>query len=93
MLEPVEPDPVEPVAAIRQVTSFGNPRSTRDQRFYRIAAKWLASANYWLYVFGLSSAVLSLALTLYVGFGVHHANVFASDGTLFSCQLDSNKGR
>jgi hypothetical protein len=93
MLEPVEQKPVKPVAAIAQVTSFGNPRSTRDQRFYRIASKWLSSGNYWLYVLGLASGILSLFLTLYVGIGVHHANAFASDGTLFSCQLDSNKGR
>lgn len=76
---------------ISQPTSFGNPDPDQNFRFYKLAAQWLGRANGVLYPLAITSLVLFLALLVYTGVAVDSSNIFVSDGTVFSCQIDSVK--
>lgn len=76
---------------IVQPTTFGNPRPKKDRRFYRIAARWLSTLNAVLFPLVVASFLVFVALLVYAGLGIDHSQIFVSDGTVFSCQIDAVK--
>lgn len=38
-------------------------------------------------------ALACVGLTVYLGYGVTFTNLYASDGTIFSCQIDIKRGK
>lgn len=76
---------------LRQPSSFGNPKPVKDRRFYKFAASILGSANKALFPLTVGSFILFLLLLIYAGIGIEHSLNFASDGSVFSCQIDSVK--
>lgn len=76
---------------VAQPSSFGDPRPVKNRRFYRIARQMLAIANKGLYAAVAASCVSALGLLVYVGVVVEYEQIFVSDGTVFSCQIDTVK--
>ncbi|MGE8449738.1 MAG: hypothetical protein ACN6OP_03750 [Pseudomonadales bacterium] len=68
-------------------TSWGHPRTERSPAFHRVVGRWFAHiATVCRYAtYGL--AAVALALTVYATLFVEHVQAFASDGTVFSCEL------
>lgn len=75
--------------ALSQPSTYGKPRRIRNQRYYQLADKVLTLVLFvgrWMLLISLG---LSIALATYAAFGVKHTNAYSSDGTLFSCFLET----
>lgn len=74
---------------IAQPTAFGRSMRRKDRRFYKIAARWLAIFNRVMFPIVIASFVIFFGLLVYAGIGIEHSETYASDGTVFSCRIDS----
>lgn len=78
---------------LNQPTSYGNPKTQHDRRFYRIVGGWFNNINTVLLILVLISASTALGLLVYAGIGIKHGENYASDGTDFSCRLSTTGGK
>jgi len=72
-----------------QPTTFGNPSPVRSHRFHIIANALLPPIGKVLHVINVILSVMFLALLGYAGLFIEHEQSYASDGSIFSCQVDS----
>lgn len=85
-------DPSAQPKRLRQPTTYGHPGRVTDPKFYRWAIKILKAANKFLRVIVYVGMFAICGLIVYAGVGVHHADVYVSDGGDFSCKINSIKG-
>lgn len=91
----------QPIQGVQQITSWGKPPLRSRVPFARFIKPYLESITGVMFVLAVLGWVLMLALLVVVGFVVKHSDVYASDGTRFSCQVptieqpqpQANKGR
>ena len=76
---------------IFQPTTFGKPRPVMSRRFYRVVGRWFSMINAVLYPLVISSFLVFFSLLAYTGLGIELSQIFVSDGTVFSCQIDAPK--
>lgn len=82
MSSPVRKKPSQP-------TTFANPRIRKNRRYFRIVGGWLGVVNKVLYWLLMTSLLIFAALIVYLGLFETHSEIYASDGTVFSCHIDS----
>lgn len=76
-------------ARVRHATTWGRPQRERSPRFYKLFGRiFEKAANGCRYV-SYVSIVVSLALAIYTAFAVEKHALHASDGSMFSCQLQT----
>ena len=85
--------PVQPPVRRRRISTWGQPRPTRRTDFAPFFEKVLRITNRILASVVVALALACVGLTVYLGYGVTFTNLYASDGTIFSCQIDIKRGK
>lgn len=78
---------------VAQPTTFGRPRAMRDHLFYKGAQRILGVVNKYLFITTVASCFMSLLLMLMLTFFIKHEEVYSSDGTMFSCKIETGEGK
>lgn len=76
---------------VMQPTTFGRPRLFQSYRFYIIAKRWLAQLNSVIFILIAISIAMTIGLTIYLSFFATYKEVYASDGTQYSCKIETAK--
>jgi hypothetical protein len=71
----------------RRTTTWGNPATLRTPRFIRLFGRILWSANRILVGVTICELIVIVGLALYLTYGTTHSRIYASDGTVFSCEV------
>ncbi|KVV07473.1 hypothetical protein [Burkholderia ubonensis] len=78
---------VAPRRTLVQPTTWGNPRQNRTPRFNKLMLSFLRRLNKWLAPIAIFEFVIIAALILTLSFGTQFARLFASDGSMYSCEI------
>ncbi|MBR8427259.1 hypothetical protein [Burkholderia cenocepacia] len=70
-----------------QPTTWGNPRVHRTPRFNQQMLGFLRRLNKWLGPLALLEFLIIVTLILMLAFGTQFARLFASDGSMYSCEI------
>jgi hypothetical protein len=84
--------PAQPAVRRRRISTWGQPRPSRRPDFAPFFEKVLRATNRILAGIAVTLALTCVGLTVYLGYGVTFTNLYASDGTIFSCQIDIKRG-
>ncbi|WP_199031658.1 hypothetical protein [Ralstonia sp. ASV6] len=77
---------------IAQPSTWGSPRTIRTPQFNKRMRAWLARLNKYLAFVVFAEVAVICALVLWLTFGITFYRVFATDGTMFSCELAPVRG-
>lgn len=77
-------------AAIEQPTSWGRPKKLKPVLLARLVAPFLGMFSNTVFLVFSVSVLISACLLVYVGFFVRHSYLYASDGTRFSCEIQTS---
>jgi hypothetical protein len=72
---------------LAQASTWGNPRRTRTPRFERLMMEWAKACNAVLFGVAASGIVAIVILVLVLAFGTQFSRLYASDGSMFSCEI------
>ncbi|HEP6430557.1 hypothetical protein [Burkholderia arboris] len=70
-----------------QPTTWGNPRQNRTPRFNKQMLGFLRRLNKWLGPIAIFEFLIIVTLILTLAFGTQFARLFASDGSMYSCEI------
>lgn len=78
---------------IAHATTWGQPRRERSRRFHRVFGRIFELAGNACRYAAYGLCVSALLLLVYAGLFVEKTVAYASDGTVYSCQLPIYRGK
>ncbi|CAE6794227.1 hypothetical protein R70006_04994 [Paraburkholderia domus] len=76
-----------PQRRLVQASTWGNPRNNSTPRFNRLMLGWARRCNRVLVPIAFAGFLAIIALIVFLTFGTRFSHLYASDGTIFSCEI------
>jgi hypothetical protein len=78
---------VKKVRRVVQPSTWGEPRRNRTPLFNRLMLGWMIVVSKWFAIVAITEVAGIVLMILVLTFGTTFFHLFASDGSVFSCEV------